>query len=115
MKKRQDKIARTAQRRNSKLHHLLAANGVDGSNSLTTQYKTREHSRFDVINKAFLGTHREVFNAWDPTESKVFTFLKTVYDRMMHPEGNMKQLQLIPIDPRQEDSSDALKNCHESL
>jgi len=102
MKKRQDKIVRTAQKQNSKLHHLFAANSVDGSNSLTTHYNTSEPARFDVVNKAFLGTHREVFNAWDPTESKVFTFLKKVYDRLVHPEGNMKQLELIPIDPRED-------------
>lgn len=107
MNKRQLKIVPVKQRYNSVFRHYNATNDLDKGKPSKPEIKVGRLNLFDILNDAFLGTYREVFNAWDPKESKVFTFLKTAYAWLIQVAKNNAKapltLQLIPIDPKQND------------
>ncbi|GAB5526452.1 MAG: hypothetical protein Roseis2KO_43240 [Roseivirga sp.] len=108
MNKRQLKTSSVEQRQNNGYYHPDTADDHNQRKSVSSELKIGNPNLFDILNNAFLGTYREVFNAWDPTESKVFTFMKTVCDWLTHMEQNSAKtpltLQLIPIDPQQDDT-----------
>lgn len=107
MKKRKHTTAPTGQKQSNVIHHNYATNSARLRGLVLNRYKTCEATFIDILNNTFLGTFREVFNAWNQVESKFFIFLNTVCNRFVHLEKNHKQSpiahQLIPIDLKQED------------
>lgn len=118
MNKRQLKTAPIEQRYHSAFHYYNATNDLDKGKPFTPDMKVGRLNLFDILNDAFLGTYREVFNAWDPKESKVFTFLKTAYAWLIGVKKNNTQtlltLQLIPVDPKQDDVFVELRRLKEN-
>ena len=118
MNRRQIKIADINHKKsNLHHHHYYATNSVDGRSLALTDLKVSKPTLFDILNNSIFGTYREVFNAWNQVTSKVFTYLKTVCNRLIPNTRNDKQvsllLQLIPIDTKQEDVFVEMKRLEE--
>jgi len=65
------------------------------------QSETNRYFRFDLIRNDILGLYREVFNAWDTSESKIFSYRKSPFTFLGSLFNRKKQapmsLQFIPI------------------
>ncbi len=85
-------------------------------NPISARPETSKSHLFDRLN-TILGNYHEVFDAWNPAESRIFTYLKTVSNRLTKLlKINRKELlllQLIPIDANQESELIGIRELEE--
>ena len=85
--------------------------------------KANTPSLFDRLNNIISSTYREVFNAWDPTESNIFVHINTLANSLVGllemAKPKPSTLQLIPIRSQQRHISTDTKhlenNGHRSI